>query len=118
MYIMGHNSLLCGQAAVSQRNNHMVNWWPIIGGGNDSYFITNARLSLLRDCPGEDGPLLSGDLTAPGVLYSSFSRIMLHPVHDQIITEGGVTDRLESLLLSLFLAHSNTPSGKKLWMGV
>lgn len=113
---MGHDSLLPGQAAISRRNNQMLSWWPITGGGSASYLITAARLSLLRD-PGEDGPLLSGDLTACGVLGTSFSRIMLHPVPSQIITEGVSTAKPDSSLLSLVLAHSNRPFGKKIMDG-
>ena len=69
MYVIGHNSLLSGQAAVSQRNDHMLTWFSTTGGGSASYLITDARLSLLRNCPGEDRPLhSSGDLTAHRVL--------------------------------------------------
>lgn len=114
---MGHDSLLSGQAAISWRNNRMLSWWPITGGGNASYLITAARLSLLRDCPGEDGPLLSGDLTACGVRGSSSSSTTLHPVPSQTIREGVSTAKPDSSLLPLVLTHSNSPFGKKIMDG-
>lgn len=76
MYIVGHNSLLSGQAAVSQRNYHMLTWLSSTGRRSASYLTNDARLSLLRNCPCEDRPFHSArDLTAHRA--TSFSKICL-----------------------------------------
>lgn len=75
MYIIGHNSLLSGQAVVSQRNDRVLTCLPSMGGASAPYHITEAGLSLLRRCPGEDRPQHSaGDLTAHGFLCTQSSQ--------------------------------------------
>lgn len=118
MYIISHNSLLDDQAAVSQRNDHMLTWLSSTGGGaSPSCLITDAWLPLLRNCPGEHIPLRSaGDPTAHEVLgtqsYPLSARSCLSPYFFRMLPCHLHASPSGSLLASCPL-HTLTSTGIK-----